>query len=212
MGKFLAIVVVLAVVLGFGDVQARHYAERQLAHRIRTNVTASTVHVTISSFPFVGRLVVFGTVGQIRAQATNVSSGNYTFDSVVATVHRVKIDRSALLRDQQVQVTSIDRGTVTADMTNAEVDKAIASTIPGVSVNIGNGSVQATVAGVSVTAQVEVVAGELHVSAAGFQVSIPVPQLPLLPCVASATLVPGHLQLSCTIHEVPPALLSQAAA
>jgi hypothetical protein len=170
------------------------------------------VHVSISSFPFVGRLAAFGRVSRIQARATNVSSGNYTFDSVVATVHGVKIDRTALLRHQQVQVTSIDTGTVNADMTEAEVDKAIDSAIPGAHVKIGAGSAQATVSGVTVTAHVTVVNGQLHVTAPGVSVDVPVPQLALLPCVASATLVTGHLQLACTIHEVPAALLTQSAA
>jgi hypothetical protein len=210
-GKLLVLLAILAVALGFGDVIARRYAERQLARRISDKVTASAVHVTIASFPFLGRLAAAGTVSRIRAQAKGVSSGDYTFDTIVVTARDVRIDRGALVRHRLVRLKGISSGTVIADMTEAEVDKAIASRFPGADITLGNGTAQATVAGVRLTGQVTVVNGQLRVSADGLTATIPVPQLPLLPCVASATLTPGHLLLSCTIHQVPAALLNRAA-
>jgi hypothetical protein len=38
-----------------------------------------------------------------------------------------------------------------------------------------------------------------------------VPKLPVLPCAARAVFVPGHMELTCTFHEVPSALLATAA-
>src|ERR1700738_2549498 len=83
MGKILAGLFVLAVLLGAVDIEARVYAQRQLERRIEAKVPGATATVNISSFPFLGRLAVSGTVPKIRAQVAHVGSGPFTFDSIV---------------------------------------------------------------------------------------------------------------------------------
>jgi hypothetical protein len=144
--------------------------------------------------------------------ATGVTGGGYTFDDVEVVVHDVHIDRNLLVRHQQVRLVGIKSGTVTADLSAGEVDRAVAAVLPGADITFGDGTVQARVAGVHLAGRVAIVDGQLRFSAAGVDVNIPIPELPLLPCVAGATLTPGRLRLSCTFQKVPDALLATAGA
>jgi hypothetical protein len=65
-----------------------------------------------------------------------------------------------------------------------------------------------------VTARVTVVNNQLRLEARGLPSVIPIPKLPVLPCAASVTVIPGHLIIACTFHEIPSVLLqaSQKAA
>jgi hypothetical protein len=159
--------------------------------------------VKISSFPFVGRLITSGTVRKIRAHVVNVISGRFTFDTVDVAVTGVRLDRTALFHDQRIQVLRIDSGTVTADMTEAAIDKALG----GLPVTLGNGSVQLTVRGISVVGTLSVVDNQLHLDVAGAPVNVAIPKLPLLPCAGSAVVTPGHLRVTCRLSGIPPALV-----
>jgi hypothetical protein len=83
-------------------------------------------------------------------------------------------------------------------MTQADFDRLV-----GAAVTLGNGSAQVTVDGVSVTAQVAIVNGQLRLEAVGLPVSVPIPTLPALPCLEQVQIVPGHLIGSCTFHQIP---------
>jgi hypothetical protein len=206
-GKILAALLVLvAVVLGLGDQGARLYAQRQIAKRIDTNVASAHAKVAISSFPFLGRLATSATVPKIRARVAKASSGRFTFDSIEVTLTGVRLNRSVLWKDRRVQLQRIDRGTVTADMTETAVRHALGD-LP---VTLGNGTAQLTIQGFAVTARVSISDNQLHLEATGAPLSVPIPKLPLLPCAAAATVTTGHLHLSCSIHDVPAALLQAA--
>ena len=103
------------------------------------------------------------------------------------------------IRSPCVRVT----GTVTAQMSQADLDRWL-----GVPVTLGAGTASVTVAGLTVTATVTIHDGVVQLDAAGVPVSVPVPTLPVLPCLAQATVVPGHLDLSCTFQQIPAALKS----
>jgi hypothetical protein len=206
-GKLLAALVFIAVLLGLGDVAARLYAQHQLARRIDANVASAHAKVTISSFPFVGRLAISGTVPKIHTRVSGVSSGRFTFDSIDLTVTGVRLDKSALLKNRRVQLQKISGGTVSADMTEAAVRHALGD-LP---VTLGNGIVQVTIQGVIVTARVSIANNQLSIETAGAPLSVPIPKLPVLPCAASATVSAGHLHLSCAIHDIPAALVQAAA-
>jgi hypothetical protein len=204
--KILVLLGILAGVLAVGDVEARMYAEHQFAHRIETNVPGAHATVNISSFPFVGRLAMTGTVREIRAHVTNVTSGKFTFTTVDVAVSGVRLDRTALFKNQTIRVVSINHGTVTADMTEAAVDQAAG----GLPIKLLNGVVQLVVRGVNVVGRVTVVANQLHIQAAGAPVIVDIPKLPLLPCAANAVVTPGHLTLTCALTGIPPALVGAA--
>jgi hypothetical protein len=201
MGKLIAVVVVLAVLLGFGDVEARRYAESRVEQRIneRQPGAASTVHV--ASFPFVPRLALFGRVEKISARVHNVSLDRFNLDEVDLTVSGVRLNRNQLVHGT-VAVESIRTGTVRAVMSEQTVDQVLQ--LP---VTFGDGTVELSAGGVTLSATVTVVDNQLRFGVAGRQVSVTIPELPVLPCVAGVVVEPGRLVLSCTFHQVPAALL-----
>jgi hypothetical protein len=201
MRKLLVLVVLLLVILAGTDIATRIAMEHQLQQRIGTYAANADPKVTIHGFPWLPTLIGSGRVARITAHAGPVSQDGFVFDRVDITVTGVRIDRTLLLHQRQLEIVSIDTGTVTADMTQADLDRLL-----GVPVVLGNGSAQATVDGVSVSAQVSVSNGQLHLVAVGLPVSIPIPTIPILPCLAKVTIVPGHLIGSCTFHQIPPAL------
>jgi hypothetical protein len=201
--KILVLLIILGAVLAVGDVEARMYAEHQFAHRIDTNVPGAHATVKISSFPFTGRLATSGTVGKIRAHLVNVISGRFTFDTVDVVVSGVRLNRTVLFQDQRIQVLRIDSGTVTADMTEAAVDQALG----GLPVKLANGAVQLMVNGINLIGRLSVVANQLRLQVTGANVNVAVPKLPALPCAGNAVVTTGHLQLTCNLTGIPPALV-----
>jgi hypothetical protein len=209
MRKLIVAVVVLAVVAGLlavGDVAARRYAESRIEQQIDHRDAGASSSVHISSFPFVPRLLLFGRVEKITAHVKHVSVSSLTLDQVDLTVTGVKLDRNQLFH-RNVVVKSIRTGTVSAVLTEQAVEDVL-----HLPVTFGDGSVQLTVGGVTLGVSVAVVDNQLRLSAAGQELTVPIPVLPVLPCVAGVTVEPGRLILSCTFHQVPTALLQAAAA
>jgi hypothetical protein len=204
--KLAIVVLVLVVLLGAADVGSRLYAQRQVAHQIDTRVPGASSSVHISSFPFLGNLALSGKIDKVSAKVKHVTEGQFSFDEVDLTLTGVKLDRHQLVTAQQVHINSINTGTVRAAMSQQAVDQAL-----GFPVSFTNGGVQATVDGQLITASVTIVNNELRIEWAGAARTIPVPKLPVLPCAARAVFVPGHMELTCTFHEVPSALLATAA-
>jgi hypothetical protein len=207
MRKLTALVALLVVValLAVGDFAARRYAEDRIQHQIDSRQAGAVSSVTISSFPFVPRLLILGKVDKVTAHVRNVSVGSFALDRVDLTVTGVKLDRGQLVHGKVV-VTGIRTGTVSALLSEQEVDNVL-----HVPVSFGDGSVHLTVGGVTLSATISVVGNELRLGAVGHDVSVPIPELPVLPCVAGVSVQRGFLVLSCTFHQVP-AALAQAAA
>jgi hypothetical protein len=197
----LILVIVLAVLGGAIDVGSRIAMQHQLEQRINSYEPSAAAKVTIHGFPFLLKLIADGRVDKITAHAAGISQGSFVLDRVDVTVTGVRINRTLFVRQRQLEIVAIDTGTVTADMTQADFDRLV-----GYPVVLGNGTAQVTVAGVSVTAPVSVRNGQLVVAAAGLPISVPIPNLPVLPCLANVAVIPGHLVGSCTFHQVPPAL------
>jgi hypothetical protein len=205
--KLFAVLGVIVVALGGGDLVARHWAEGQLAGRIETSLPGSHATVRISSFPFVGRLAASGSVHRITAHVDRVSKVGLTFAFVDVEVDGVKLDRTSLLRDRKVHLQGISRGVVRAEITDA----ALSAALGGVPLQLGDNSAQVTVNGVRLQVAVSVKDNKLLLQAAGIgALSVSIPKLSILPCAASATVRPGRIDVSCEIHEIPPALLSAA--
>jgi hypothetical protein len=201
MRRLLVIVVLLLAILLAVDFGARIAMQHQLEQRIDSYVPSAQAKVTIHSFPFLFKLASNGRVDKITAHAVQVSQGPFVLDGADVTVTGVRIKRSVLLHQRQLEIVSIDTGTVSADMTQADF-----SSLVGVPVTLGAGTAKATVGGVSVTARISVSNGRLVLESSGLPVSVPIPTLPVLPCLAQVTIIPGHLVGSCTFHQIPAAL------
>jgi hypothetical protein len=196
-----AVVVVLLIVLVGVDVGTRVAMEHQLAQRADSYAGAKDVSVTIHAFPWLPNLLAQGRVSKITAHANQLTQGNFVLSGVEITVTGVRVDRHLLLNKQQLDIVSIDSGTVTAGMTQANLDQLV-----GEPVTLGSGTAQVTVGGVTVNGTISVDNGVLRLSAEGIPVSVPIPSLPLLPCLSNVTILPGRLVGTCTFNQIPPAL------
>ena len=205
--KRLVIVVVVLGALGLGaDVGAKSWAEGQIESRARAELSSETsVSADIRAFPFLLPLFLAGRVSEAKGHFENVRAGALTFASVDIELHGVRVNRSKLLNDQKVELTDIDEGTVLFDIAVAELTRVLR--IP---VTASNGELKLTVAGVTATAKVSVSANALVFDVGGVTRSVPIPKTNLIPCATRATVLAGRVRLSCTIREIPPALLGAA--
>lgn len=195
------------MLLGIGDFVARNEAESQLEARMRAATRElQDPKISIDSFPFLGRLLVNGSVASIRASAVNVDAGPLVLATVSIELHDVRLDRNRLITEQEVDLRSIDEGVVEADVTEASLGQAL-----GVPVDLTPGRVTVTVRGVRVTAELTVDDNVLVISGGGVPaLRVEIPDAPLLPCASSGEVLEGRVRLRCTIDEIPEELVQAA--
>jgi hypothetical protein len=203
----IAFLVVVALALLGGDLVAKNFAEEQIASIAHDQIAdAGPTRASISSFPFLGRLVFAGEVSKVVVVQEDVVAGPLTVASVTVDLRGVHLDRGRLLGDREVFLTGIDRGTVTATITDAEVSRLVQTQLvftPGVGT--------ATVAGRQVRVRAAIKDDSLVLSAEGLPaIVLPIPQIPLMPCIAEAVIRQGVIDLICSIDEIPPELLRRA--
>jgi hypothetical protein len=200
--RLIGVLVVVAIMVGglaLGDTVARHRVQTGAAKAIEATLPGSTATVSISSFPFLGRLAVAGTVPQLTADVDQVTAAGFTFDDVDLVVHDLKFDTSQLWRGR-LKLDSISSGTVTAELPQSSIDHAT-----GLPVTLGSGTVG--VAGVQIPATVAVVDNKVTLTLPLIApITFTVPQLSILPCVGSAVIHSGVIDLSCDFTQVPSAL------
>ena len=199
----LVLLVLLLGVAGGGDWYAKSEAERRIEHRIDAEVPGDQQSdVDIDSFPFLGRLFASGDAGDLTASMDLIRIEGFRFTNVRAEMKGVEVDRDLLTR-KQVAVTGFDSGVITADLTTDVISESL-----GVPVRIRAGTVEATIAGQTVRAQVSVRANVLQLTVAPLPpVSFTIPTSPLVPCASDATVVDDRIRVTCTLDSVPPALL-----
>ncbi|HVE93419.1 MAG TPA: DUF2993 domain-containing protein [Acidimicrobiales bacterium] len=203
---FLGVVVAL---LGAGDLAARSYAETKLDARARQEVPpGSTVDTSVGGFPFLGRLALNGTVSEVDFRLENVDAGVVVFASVDVDLHGVHLDRQQLFSEQKARLTSLDRGTVTVDITEDALSNALR-----VPVTVANGNVTVRV----LTQDFDVVPritaeGSLRFEGQGLAraLTLVIPKTDTVPCVGRVTVLAGRLRLVCSITEIPEAFLDAA--
>lgn len=186
---------------------ARKEAESQLESRLAS--ASRELHdpdVSISSFPFLGRLLVNGSVVRIRARAADVDAGPLRLATVSVELHDVRLDRNRLIGKRQVDLRSIDKGVAEAEVTEAVLGAAL-----GVPLELTPGKITVTVRGVRVTGSLRVDDNVLSVTGAGLPtLRLTVPDAPLLPCVTDGEVLEGRVRLRCTIDEIPDELVRAA--
>lgn len=202
---FLGLVVAL---LGVLDAVAKGWAESQIESRAEAEAGAqANATADIDSFPFLGKLLVSGNAGDIDVRIRNVTAESLRFSRLTITLDDVKLDRGEMFSGD-AEVRSIDSGTITMRFTAADLTEAI-----GMPVEISGGRVTVTVRGVAVSATPEATTeGSVRLQASGLPaLNVPVPQTRLVNCaVDTVTVRDGELRASCTIEEIPPALLRAA--
>ena len=207
MRKLLVALAVLVVALVAGDFLAKAYATNQLRDRAERAVHgAMSADASISSFPFTGRLLLAGEVQNVHVRVGPVAAGRVTFSSVSVDLHDVHVDRHRLINDRKVQLTGLGRGTVTAELTDAEVSRLV-----GTPITFRPGRVTVSAAGVDVAATVQVTNGSMSFGGLRLPISFRIPHAPLFPCDATSAVVKqGAVDLSCTVTSVPPELVGRA--
>jgi len=188
------------------DLAVRSAAEAQLRRRVAAAAQpAGATTAQIDSFPFLGRLLTSGDVSRVQVSAADVTVEGLTFARVAVDLRDVTFDRKRLLSDQTVVLSSLSRGTATAEVTAEQLSDRL-----GLPITLTAGKAQVRVAGQTVTATASVRDNVLQLSVSGVSVpSLAIPKLPLVPCVADAVIVPGRIRLTCTVDRVPPELVGR---
>ena len=210
--KKLLLFFLLLIVGAYGvlDVAAKRLAEQKLAERAEASVGGQAeATADVDSFPFVIKLLGSGSAGDISLHVTDVVASQLEFSSVDLDLRGVKLDKGKLLSDRRTEVTDIDSGTLTIRIAAAAISKALR----GLPVTIRDGRVEVQVAGQARAADVTLAAGgSLRISVPqGPGVNVQIPRTALGSCDATALTVDDDLiRLSCTMTEIPPALLAAA--
>lgn len=189
------------------DVGVRSMAESQLRDRVQAAASpAGDSSARIDSFPFLGRLLTSGEVSRIRVSAADVTVEGLRFARVAVDLEDVTFDRDRLLADRKVVLSSLERGTATAEVTAEELSDRL-----GLPITLEAGRARVRVAGQTVTATASVSDNTLRLSVSGFSVpSLRIPKLPLVPCVGDAEILPGRVRLTCRVNSIPSELVGRA--
>lgn len=203
----LLIAVVVVVGLAF-DVVLKNRAETELAVEIARRVPGTTgIKADISSFPFVGRLLVSGTVPEVVVTAQHAESGSIGLSDVRVVVEEVEMDTQAA-RDGRAVVKSIGRGTVQADLRANEINPFLPR---GYQVELQPGKATVRGPGASLAQFVTTPEGKIQLRVAEKAlVDLPFPTTDLLPCAPDAAFISGAVRLTCSFDKVPPLLLDLA--
>lgn len=193
---FLVALAVLVAALAVADVVVRHRVQRTVASRIERSSPGSRATVRITSFPFVGRLAFGGQVPRLSAEVTDVRAGGIRFSRIRLSLVDLRVSRRQLVHGR-IQVLSLRRGRVVAVVPQSEVDSAVHAPLELSPGRVGVG-------GLSAPVTLSVDRGRLTIAAGGLtSVSLPLPQLDVLPCVTTAHIEQRALRLSCRFHGVP---------
>jgi hypothetical protein len=196
--KLLVLGVLVAVLL-VGDLVARSAAESAVEDGVRSKVQGvASVDARIRSFPFTARLLAQGKVSTLDLRLTDVMGHGIDVATLRLVTKGLVLDRSVLIGGR-VRVTHVDRVTVTATITEAEVRD-----LTHTDVRLHDGRADVTAAGVTAGAEVTVEEGQIRLSAGSVGVlRVPLPDSDLLPCVVDARVVDGAILASCTADHLP---------
>lgn len=157
--------------------------EQQVADRVEG---AADVRADINSFPLLMRIVLTSTVSEVTVTLERVARQQLTFAEVRFELEGIEVDRSAALR-REPRVTAVDRGTITATIDAGALSPELSRIVPPAG------------------QRVRVRGRALLIGPA----SVVIPS-DLLPCDPEARVEGDSVMVSCTIHEVPTALLESA--
>lgn len=189
---------VVAALFVAADVGLRRLGEVQIESTAARRAPQSDPEATIRAFPFTPGLLASGSVPEVRVRLDRVGRGAVQFTAVRLVLHGVEISRNALLSRRRVELESIDRGTVSADLS-----------VPALTEALNRQEVRTLRQAGAVGARLS--DGRLVVTARGAEVfSVRVPKTPLVPCEGDINLVGDRVQVTCTLDEIPPELVARA--
>jgi hypothetical protein len=219
--KWILIVIPTVIVLALivGDQAAKGWAESQLAERAAAYYPPGAgSSASIHSFPFIGRLLVSGSVPQVDVNLDDVRVDPVLIRQLSIHVTAVKLDRSLLFHGK-VHLDSVGSGKIVATLDGPSLAKAAGADLR---FSPGEVTVHQKVQGVDVTAKGKVtVKGNvvtvtptsvqgLDLPPSRFALSYRIPGIELFPCQADVKIVQDAVVLGCTVHDIPPALVQAA--
>ena len=221
MRKWILIVVptVILLALVVGDQAAKGWAESQLAERAAAYYPpGSGSSASIHSFPFIGRLLVSGSVPRVDVNLDDLRVDPVLIRQLSIHVTDVKLSRSDLFHGK-VHLDAVGSGKLVATIDGPSLARAAGLDLrfaPGVV------SVHEKIQGVDVTAKGTVaVKGNvvsvtptsvegLAVPLSRFAVSYRIPGIEILPCQADVKIIENGIVVACTVNQIPPALIQAA--
>lgn len=221
MRKWILLVIptVVVLLLIVGDQAAKGWAESKLAQRAAAYYPpGSGSSASIHSFPFVGRLLVSGSVPRVDVNLDDLRIQAVLIRQLSIHVSDVKLNRSDLFHGK-VHLDDVGQGKIVATIDGPSLAKAagldlrfapgevtVHERIQGVDVTARG---KAAVKGNTVTVTPTAVEG-LNVPPSHFAVSYRIPGIEILPCQADVKVVQNGLVVSCDVTDIPPALVQAA--
>ena len=190
----------MVALLAIGDIAAKHFAETQIASQVRKHTTGVVgVKASISSFPFLGHLIVQGKVPKLDLAMTDVSGHGIDVARLDVVAKNIVLDRTALTGGEHVKIKGLDSMTVTAVISEATI-----RAMTHADVHLLDGKATLTLLGRTVDAGVSVQGKGVRIAVTPqLGTTVPLPDTNLLPCQVAVRVVPGALQLSCTATTLP---------
>ncbi len=210
-------VILLALIVG--DQAAKGWAESKLAERAAAYYPpGSGSSASIHSFPFIGRLLVSGSIPRVDVNLDDLRIETVLIRRLSIHVSNVKLARGELFGGR-VRLDDVGQGRIVATLDGPALAKAV-----GLDVRFTPGEVEVheKIQGVDVTAKGKVaVKGNLvtvtptsveglSVPASRFAISYRIPGIEILPCQADVKIIQNGLVLACDVADVPAALVQAA--
>lgn len=202
------LIAVVAVAALAADLVLRNRAETELSAEVARRVPGTTgIETSISSFPFVGRLLTSGQVPKVVVTAQHTTVGELSLADIRVQLDDVEMDSGEAM-DGRAVVRSIRSGSAMAELRQDEINTLLPR---GFSVQLQAGRAVVSGAGAVQAQLVATPAGLLQLRVADRALfELPFPRTDLLPCSPAATFVSGAVRLACTFDEVPPLLVDLA--
>lgn len=200
------LVVVVAIAAVAAEVVVPPRIEEAIEERVAEEVPeAGSVDAELDSFPVVARGLATGEVQRLVVTLEDVALGEVAIESVQVEALGIEVQRQALF-DGEVDLERIEQGTLTALVTEADLEEALPGNV--VDLTLSPGRVEASVAGQTVGSDVDVVDGRLVFDLGPLPaVSVALPGPDFFPCPLDGEVVDGAVRLGCTLDRVPDYLL-----
>ena len=190
MKKLRLVLIVLVGLVVVAELLVVPLAESQVESAVAERSEGEAgVSADIDSFPLISRVLLTGRVKELNVTLDQVARQRLTFAEVTFSLSGIEVDRAAILR-RTVRVKDIESGTVTATL---ELGR-LGSVLGGIGRALGFG-----------TDDVRVERGTLHVGPTSFPIGDD-----LFPCDPDGRVEGDQVILTCTITDVPDALLDSA--
>lgn len=187
MRKLRFVLIVLIVLWVLGELAVVPIAEGRIEQTVaERNPGVGTVQANIGSFPVATRLVLTGQVDSLDVTLDRVVRQRLIFAEIRFDLSGIEVDRGSIIR-RQTRVTAIDEGTIIA-----RIDGGALAAIAGRAFSLS---------GVTVQVRGRV----LSFGPASVQLSSD-----LFPCDPQARVEGESVIVTCTIHDVPEAVLEAA--